>query len=940
MRGFVLLHVVLYLLAIFSFVPKGDAKGYGVEVRIASPKTAETEPGRILTASFLVTNNAAKEEEFLENINLPDGWQIITPAQFPFTLKSSEQSVRLVAFFLPATAPSGSYEITYAVKSQRDYAITDRDSFQVMVLPVVKLEILLEDKPEVVVAGESYDLKLRIVNRGNCAVKIGLKVEQYPEYPMEIEAKDITLEAGKSQGVRIKITTDEKLNQKINHVIQIKAEAKEIKKGVISAQKSIAVEIIPRVTGALDPFHRIPVRMSFIGIDENGKGGAQVEFSGSGTLDEAGKKRIEFLMRAPDMQDSGVFGQRDEFRFSYRDESLDMHLGDRSYSLSPLTLNYKYGRGAEINLRPGRFGLGAFFLNSRWSEPEERESGGYLKYQFEKFDLKLNLLDAQKSADQLANFRGFNDKIWSLETQIKPNAHTNMEFEYGSCDRAGETSGNAYRVHLNGQMSKDASYSLEKVYAGPKYFGYYNDADYTYTALNFPIYGRLKGTCSYRSYENNLDRDPSKNTATNESSYAVGTRYSFPSGWNASLDYGQFYRQDELVPQSYNFAERTLKLGLGKTLSPKLNFYLNLERGEFENKLTQTKNDELDRYRLFVNFLPTANQRYSLNATSGHDSYTENPQRTQSVGVSGSWRIKNNISCNLSYQKNHADFENFNGSDSLYFNLRYQLPAGRSLSVISRWIHPVEGKQDISSFLTYTIPLGIPVSRKKSIGFLKGKVFDVENGQRQPIHNVILKTNNSTAVTDQNGGFVFVLKPGEYLLSIERKSIGLERVTTVKMPLKVNIRAGQTQEIEIGVVTSCSVSGKITIAESDNNHNGNHEENADGTFKSPVLVGDGKNGNANGANKNQRKEAEGLGNVLVELSDGTETLQEITNGNGDFSFRDIRPGQWTLKVDDNNLPPYHFLEQKEFHFDLKPIVIRLFFSKALLPFYQLQVDKN
>ena len=61
---------VFLLLCLGSFaLPQG--KGHGVEVRITSPKIVTVEPGRIVTASFLVKNNTDKEEEFFESLKLP-----------------------------------------------------------------------------------------------------------------------------------------------------------------------------------------------------------------------------------------------------------------------------------------------------------------------------------------------------------------------------------------------------------------------------------------------------------------------------------------------------------------------------------------------------------------------------------------------------------------------------------------------------------------------------------------------------------------------------------------------------------------------------------------------------------------------------------------------------------------------------------------------------
>jgi hypothetical protein len=57
---------------------------------------------------------------------------------------------------------------------------------------------------------------------------------------------------------------------------------------------------------------------------------------------------------------------------------------------------------------------------------------------------------------------------------------------------------------------------------------------------------------------------------------------------------------------------------------------------------------------------------------------------------------------------------------------------------------------------------------------------------------------------------------------------------------------------------------------------------------------------------------------LVEVRCEEEVLRGLTDHKGRFSFDDLRPGKWSLKVYDRDLPAYHFLEDEQFQFDLKP----------------------
>ena len=66
-------------------------------------------------------------------------------------------------------APAGRYEITYTVQSRRDPAVQARSTVTVTVLPAWKLGFLVEDKPEFVIAGQSYHATVAPAQPGQCA---------------------------------------------------------------------------------------------------------------------------------------------------------------------------------------------------------------------------------------------------------------------------------------------------------------------------------------------------------------------------------------------------------------------------------------------------------------------------------------------------------------------------------------------------------------------------------------------------------------------------------------------------------------------------------------------------------------------------------------------------------------------------------------------------
>ena len=919
-------NILCGLLSLFAFFalasPDGaQGKGHGVEVRLNSPNIVEISPGKIVTASFLVLNDTDKEEEFFENLTLPAEWQVIVPFKgIPFQLKGRSEEVRLVSFRVPADCPSGRYEITYWVRSQRDYGITDSDKFHVVVLAVTKLNLTVDQKPELVIAGDSYTVTLRVVNEGNVDSLIRLEVTASPACPLQVEPSEMVLKAKSSEVVNIHVKTDKDLQQRKTQVLKLNAKISEENKSVPVVSRTVGVEIIPRVTGVWDPYHRLPVQIGVTGAVANGQGGFQAEVSGSGSINEEETASVEFLLRGPDIQDRRPYGLRDEYYLGYRTQSADIFVGDRSYSLSPLTERYNYGRGGGFHLHPGGLELGNFYMESRWGMPKEREYGTSLAYPFsDKYRMQGNFLYKRTIFGNSTTHQ--DSQLYSIQSMLNPREEINIDAEYAYCatDREGNAGGHAFHVELDGRLFKDIWYNLDKIYAGKDYWGYYHDEDFTFGTVTFPIFHELRGNLSYRSYKRNLSLDPARSTSNRERVYDAGLSYQFPFDLHMSLDYEDFHRDDPL--RQIDFDERTLRLA-GSTTYRWVSLYASVERGIFWNNVTDTRNDNLQRYSIYATFRASDRQMYSLFLTLGDDRLTEHPERTKRAGFSADLRILNNLSLDLEYAKDDYDNVTRQERDNLYSTLIYRLPNKHTVDLMAYWSHQKGTEEDdLSFFLTYTIPLRIPVSRKTSIGSLHGRVVDRTREGSPPVANVVLQLNEATtAVTDQKGEFIFPsLNPGSYRLQVAQHSIGSDKVPDQRLPIPSEVHGGGTTKLEIGLLKPCSIKGRIVlfVFPQEAQPQTGIKENG-GANNSLYLVGEQKKSLPNGSNTEELKEVRGLGNLVVELANGEEVLQQVSDDTGRFSFQHLRPGQWTLFVYDQGLPPNYTLEKNGIALNLEP----------------------
>lgn len=897
----------------------GQGKGNGVEVLAVSPKLINTEPGKILSLSFRVTNKTKRDEEFIEALTLPQGWQAITPA-VSFVLHPGEAQARIVAVSVGRGAAAGEFAVVYSVRSQRDLAIQDSDSVSVLVLPVSKVVLLLEEKPDTVIAGAECQAKLRIINQGNSPAKLQLIVASEKNYPCRLEPLECSLNTGESQPVTVTVQTDKKERSRHLLIVTVKAKPVGAKNKEMSAEITIPIDILPRVTGEPDLEHRVPTQL-VLRTTAGGEGsGWQLQLSGAGTLDELKTKNVDFYFAGPDTQDTGTFGLRSEYRLNYSTDALDVRLGDQSYSLSPLTANYRYGRGVGVDFRnPDQMGLGFYHLSSRWESPQTNETGAYVSRQFgDALGLRLNFLSRNQS--ESGDSSGLDDRLWSLEGKWKPTGTMNLSFEgSGSHSARGDGADDTgYRIEGDGKFGRGGYYAFSKIHAGPDYAGYYSDSDYANASVIAPLGKRMQMHVSHQTSEQNLDLREDAITAPKEALSQFGFNYALPSNWSLSLDYQNLRHRDLLLPGEDDYEEDALLVSLGRSFD-KYNYRLEL-RGARHHDLLTDATGTLLQGRLFVSYRPTRRQYFTVYGGFGNSSGAESTlvAGQNDFGVSGTWKVADDLDINLYYVK----YDGTGSSDQLDFKASYLLSNGRSIGLeVRQSDNGFDGREHVG-MLSYTIPFGLPVSRKRSIGIIKGRVYDGQDSSRPGVPNVVLIANGVAAVTNAAGEFFFpALKPGTYSVQVDARSIGLNRVTDCKSPIVVEVKGGARTQMDVGVIPAATVSGTLTIVAADSGislgrdagNNGRADPSAD-KEKALFVVGDPTKGN-NGNDANPH--SGDLGNTLVELTNGEEILRSVTDHKGAFLFERVRPGKWRLTIDDSALPEYSYLESAETEFELK-----------------------
>ncbi|MPM75795.1 hypothetical protein SDC9_122789 [bioreactor metagenome] len=143
-------------------------------------------------------------------------------------------------------------------------------------------------------------------------------------------------------------------------------------------------------------------------------------------------------------------------------------------------------------------------------------------------------------------------------------------------------------------------------------------------------------------------------------------------------------------------------------------------------------------------------------------------------------------------------------------------------------------------------------------------------------------------MTDKNGSFKFpMLKVGTYDMIMDESTFEINTIAATPGPYRVNIEPGREVPFEIELTKAAKIEGLLVIKEDIKNNNNAYY---------PVK--------------------EDIDKLIVEAASETEVFRVYTKSDGTFSFNDLRPGSWNIKVYPNGIPNGYQLEKDLFNFQL------------------------
>lgn len=844
-------------------------------------------PGSLSSIVFNIKNESAFAIEYNINTKTSSSDIVAIINNVNVTIPPDSNIIYIVPIKISKQARPGNYNLSLLIRNKQDDSISEITKY-VNVAEDLNISMSLLNSPKYVLAGDTIESQFILKNQGNVSQSILLNSRGG-----ELLEKNVILKANESKVIKVIRITDEKLARRVNHTMDLTAVASD--STLVPVKQYSSVDIIPVNPVGEDIYHRFPIYASLSymymrdrGVDQKG---FQGEIYGRGTLSDQSELELRAITVNP--VQFNAFTPYEEYFISYKNKNTFAHLGDKMFSSSFLTEYARYGRGAELNVQINKLEIGGFYNRPRFNQNITDEvniystysihsnlniTGGYL---FKKLDNTRNYLTTQSFLDGKAHL-----PYLIMNTSIIKGFDISTELALSRLDRI---KGSAYRIYANGNFEK-LSLNLAYMYASPKFAGYFNNS----TTLNGNIRYRLSKKIdlmgNYVQDAQNFQRDTLFLAAPLRNNIYYGINYQYANSGNVFLYSGYQKYKDRQTIKRFNYEEYFVRMNLNQSWK-KLNFNLEGQLGFTDNFITQNSGTTsyISTQIGYSIFNSSFNILGSVNRSSRYNEIKENQIYYGGSIIS---RITPSTTFNLFYQNNYLPEEYYKDRNLLEATIKQQIGKWHRIDISGRYMlqQGQIGHRDFIASLKYTAILNVPTKKIANYASITGHINNLDGKSLSGVR-VILGPYQT--VTDNKGMYIIKnIKPGEYFISIDRTTIGIDEI--VENHQAKNIYLHDKSEIiyNFQVSKAAKINGKIRAS------------------IPPKSTSLSKSGN----DRNKKKEDR----VLIEVSSGETVYRKLCALNQEFDFTYLQPGEWTLKIYPTDLNSKYKIGTELFSFELRP----------------------
>ncbi|MCK3685531.1 SPOR domain-containing protein [Maribellus sp. YY47] len=834
-------------------------------------------PGEVVNLAYQIENLSADVAELELSFSFPDSWNLITKIT-EFMVEPGQKKLGIVSLKVEGQTGVGKYPVSIQLKNRQGKQLLAEASMNISVLEIENITLELIEKPTYVSAGDEISASYRIQNLGNTSKNVFINTNN-----CDVKGTStLSLEPGASASVQVVKSTSEEAVQSVDESFTVRAQVDErVLKSVYAS-----TVVLPSKKASKDLYFRFPVKASATYLstnrDNDYQSVLQYQVEGSGSLDTEGKHQLGFMARWPDNSDLSFLGLYDQYYLTYSNDNLEVFLGDKSYSLTPLTESFRYGRGVESKLTLNNgWGVGMKYLQPRFYQEIESELAAFTDFSFKRNN-KIGLYYLSKKY-QLENDPA---QLFSFTSLLNPFKRTSVEIELSHGQFLSKKS-NAIRAGLNSQFS---IFQFNGVYydTGKDYPGYYTNSRFYSAGLSVRVSKRISLYANAREDFRNAQLDTFFVTAPYSRSLQGAVSYKTSERSNLKVYWRQYEREDRLIKEKFHYQTDSWNLQFSHRFR-KLYYYLNGEIGETTNFLENAGQENQSSYRAAADITYRFNSQHSVRVFgnwSNINRIISDDQRSLLVGMAATSRISKNLRANF-YLQNAYDIDDYYRNRNLMqFNLNYSFLRKHEIALRSFYTifrHQVDDPEFTVS-ATYSYKLGIPLKQVVKAGKVLGRI---SNQKGDAVEGVYLRMLNETTVTNKNGEFEFKLvPPGKQLLIVDRARLDVDEIPSIPMPLELEVLDNDESVVNIQIQKGARLNGQLLLGQ-------NKLAALDDKSVKPA-------------------------NIVVELRTDFETFRIATDSDGRFSFPLVRPGEVELRIYGNTVPAGYKPKQSTYTYHLEP----------------------
>lgn len=868
---------ILFSIVVFSAVV--SAQNVNFDIQLVNNSKIKLSPGSSPNVVIKLVNNTNEDEQVSLKINTPQGWKCFSALK-AIQAPGSKSTVKILSFNIPTSSRAGDYSISIEAYDKQEQKI-GVISVPVTIEPKYELSIKVIDGPEYVFASDTFSVQFRIQNLSNSQADI----EALLKGTAADEKMSFSLSPDSSVFITRKMKAEKGIIKSIKKNISLTASLANMPEVHASSYHFYAV--IPSGDVKFDPYNRYPVQFSTFFVTDNPRGkrvyALMGDVVGQGFLDDKNTKSLKFQFRGPDRRGKPLYGINDEYFIEYNAPKSKFMLGDDTYKLSYLTEYSRYGRGARADHSFNHITVGSFINFPRFYPKTKREISVYAGYSLpDKFRLNVGYLNKLSSTEDV-------NHLITLNGMVSPFSWANLDWEY-ALGSVGHEYKQAVKTELKINL-KPVRLLYNYTMAEKGFPGYFTDTRYMLANVSIRLSKKMDLGANYNYMHQNTALDTLYASAPFSKNLFFTFNYRVMKDGGLSAGYNFRERQDRMDPMKFYYNENSMRLILNKRIS---NFGFDLlgEYGNTENLLLPEKERLNDMYlgHLTINY-QTSNKLNINGFVSYQESnrYIVKDKKNWLYGASINASISEKMNLFFNYQSSYNMEEYYLDRSLLDGRLSYSPNKKNRVEISSRYnlIKNSLDVKELAFMVKFVHTFDIPVSKKKNIGKLSGKVI---NKGVQNTEGIVISTGADQAVSDKNGNYSFPFLPaGTYYLMIDYTKAGVNAVSETPAPYQVEILPGKETKFDIGLTLASKITGEIVIVK---------EVSEDDKTYAEI--------------KNQ------LGKLMIEAKNGGEVFRILTNEDGKFSFENLRPGQWTVKVYDNGISKEYGLVTDVFTLGLSP----------------------